>query len=200
VGTKIVAIQDRVKIARDNIGVAWALIKQKIIDPISAGITGAVSYMAGFPGRVSAAIGNAGSWLYQKGRAIIQGLINGIKAMIPNLAGAVAGAVSIITNLLPGSPVKTGPLVVFNQLSTNPGAKLAKMLGEGFNSQMQAFAPALAVGGVGNVTVNPAIANPPVTVHVMLDGREIASTVHAVVDERNLQMKRAVTSGGSRLP
>jgi hypothetical protein len=118
--------------------------------------------------------------------------------------GAVGSAVSSVVGAaldwLPGSPVKKGPLMVLNQLSTNPGAKWAKMLANGFNTQMQTFTPALATGGIGNVTVNPSIANPPVTVHVMLDGREIASTVHTVVDERNLQIKRAVTSGGSRLP
>jgi phage-related protein len=192
--------QERARAAASVIAAAWTVIREKIITPFRAGIQGAITFVAGLPGRVASAIGDVGRLLYEKGKSIIQGFINGIGSMIGAVGDAVSDVVGNALDFLPGSPVKRGPLVVLNQLSTNPGAKWAKMLAEGFNTQMQAFTPALAAGGVGNVTVNPAIANPPVTVHVMLDGREIASTVHAVIDEQNLQMKRAVTSGGSRLP
>jgi hypothetical protein len=176
----------------------WATIKAKIINPIREGIDTAVMWLRGLPGRAVAAVGDLGSRLYAKGRALIQGFVNGIKSMIGAVASAVSAAVHTALPFLPGSPVKRGPLTVFNQLSTNPGAKLAKMFADGFNTQMQAFTPALA--GVGNVTVNPAIANPPVNVRVYLDGREIAPTVYATMNERDLQLKRAVTSGGMRLP
>jgi phage-related protein len=198
VNERINTIRSVVSAVVGYIGGVWATIKAKIINPIRDGISNAIMWVRGLPGRAAAAIGDLGSRLYTKGRALIQGFVDGIKSMIGAVASAVSAAVQTALPFLPGSPVKRGPLTVFNQLSTNPGAKLAKMLADGFNTQMQAFTPALA--GVGNVTVNPSIANPPVSIRVYLDGREITPTVNAIIDERDLQIKRAVTSGGLRLP
>lgn len=185
---------------RDRIRGIWSALKENIINPIRDGITSAVEFVKGLPGRILSAVGDLGSLLYNAGRDILQGLINGVRDMFGSLGDVLSDAAGLIPDWFPGSPVKRGPLMVLNQMSTNPGAKTAKLLMEGFNTQMQAFTPALAGVGVGNVTVRPSIANPPVSVRVLLDGREIAPTVYAVADERDLQIKRAVTSGGSRLP
>ena len=192
-------VKGKIGAARAWIATQWANLKTNLINPIRDGISSAITWISGLPGRAASALGNIGSTLVAKGKALIQGFINGIKSMIGAVGNAVSSAVGSALDWLPGSPVKKGPLMVVNQLSTNPGAKLARMIADGFNTQMQAFTPALAGFGT-NVTVNPAIANPPVNVHVMLDGREIAPMVYAVADERDLQIRRAVTSGGGRLP
>lgn len=69
-----------------------------------------VSVVRGIPGRVSSALGNLGGLLYAKGKALIQGFINGIKAMAGKVSSAAHGIVSSVTKFLPGSPAKTGPL------------------------------------------------------------------------------------------
>jgi phage-related protein len=195
---RINTIKSVISAVVSTVGSIWATVKAKIINPIKEGIDNAIMWLRGLPGRAVAAVGDLGSRLYAKGASLIQGFINGIKSKIAGIAAAVSGAVGRVLAFLPGSPVREGPLVVFNQLSSNPGAKLAKMLADGFNTQMNAFTPALA--GINNVTVNPSIANPPVAINVYLDGREIAPTIQATMDERDLQLKRAVTNGGMRLP
>ena len=52
----------------------------------------AVSYIRGVPHRILAALGNLGSLLFNAGKAIVQGLINGIKSMFGAL-GSVASSI-----------------------------------------------------------------------------------------------------------
>lgn len=86
------------------------------------------------PGKIVSAIGDLGSLLYNKGKEIIQGLINGVGSMVGRLAGAMADAVKRgITDLLPGSPVKKGPLRVLN--NGYAGGQIVKMLAGGIDSQ-----------------------------------------------------------------
>jgi hypothetical protein len=69
-----------------------------------------ISLVRGIPGRVSSALGGLGGLLYAKGKALIQGFINGIKAMAGKVSSAAHSIVSSVTKFLPGSPAKTGPL------------------------------------------------------------------------------------------
>jgi hypothetical protein len=48
--------------------------------------------------------------LYDRGRSLIQGFINGIASMIGAVKDKVKSVVSAVTNFLPGSPAKEGPL------------------------------------------------------------------------------------------
>ena len=52
---------------------------------------------------------NAGSWLVDAGRSIIQGLIDGITGMIDSAVSAVSGVVDTIRSFFPFSPAKRGP-------------------------------------------------------------------------------------------
>jgi len=76
----------------------------------SGGTSSLIAFVRGIPGRVVAAFGNMGSLLYNKGRQLIQGFVNGIKSMIGAAASAARSAVSAVANFLPGSPAKEGPL------------------------------------------------------------------------------------------
>jgi tape measure domain-containing protein len=53
---------------------------------------------------------SAGSWLLDAGRNIVQGLIDGIGDMIGNVGDAIGGVVDRVTEYLPWSPAKRGPL------------------------------------------------------------------------------------------
>lgn len=69
-----------------------------------------ISTVRGLPGRVSSALGNLGSLLYNKGVALVQGFIRGIAGMIGRVRDTARSVVSAVTDFLPGSPAKKGPL------------------------------------------------------------------------------------------
>jgi phage-related protein len=79
-------------------------------EAIQTVLTAAVAVIRGFPGRVTSALSGMGSLLYSKGRDLIQGFINGIKAMAGQVKNAAKSIVSSVTDFLPGSPAKEGPL------------------------------------------------------------------------------------------
>jgi hypothetical protein len=70
----------------------------------------AVAFVGSIPGRVGEVFANAGSWLVSSGRALIQGFIDGIKAMIGRVGDAVGGVVEWARGFFPNSPAKRGPL------------------------------------------------------------------------------------------
>lgn len=186
-----------------SMGQFFATMHRRISNPFSGGVTSAIRFVATLPSRIRSAVGNLRFLLVNAGRDVIRGLLDGISSMFGSLASKVGEAAGIVGRFLPGSPVKEGPLKAFNQLSTNPGAKLAQMLQHGFSEQMKKFqlpTNLTMAGTAPNVNVSPMMAAPPVQVQVMLDGREIAPMVDTRIDDRNFQLKRAVTSGGSRIP
>ena len=69
----------------------WKTVITKAAE-LANGIIGkvgeAISFVSGIPGKITSALGNVGSLLYNAGKDVIQGLINGIK----NMAGAAADA------------------------------------------------------------------------------------------------------------
>lgn len=73
-------------------------------------INSLLSTVRGIPGRISGALSGLGSLLYNKGRDVIRGFINGITSMIGAVRSAASRVVSAVTNFLPGSPAKEGPL------------------------------------------------------------------------------------------
>lgn len=69
-----------------------------------------VSFVKDLPRRFVSGLGNIGSLLYEKGKTLIQGFINGIKSMIGKVSSVAKSAVSAVTKWLPGSPAEVGPL------------------------------------------------------------------------------------------
>lgn len=76
----------------------------------SSALSALISLVRGLPGRVTSALGNLGRLLFNKGKALVQGFIDGIKAMAGKVAGAAKSVVSGVTKFLPGSPAEEGPL------------------------------------------------------------------------------------------
>lgn len=77
---------------------------------VSSALSNVVSLVRGLPRRVTSALGNLGSLLYSKGRSLVQGFINGIAGMIGRVRDKARSVVSAVTDFLPGSPAKEGPL------------------------------------------------------------------------------------------
>jgi phage-related minor tail protein len=124
-------------------------------------VTSLIGYVRGVPGRILGALGNVGSLLYNAGRQVIQGIINGIRSMLGALGNIMSEAMSKVAGFLPGSPVKTGPLRVLND--GYAGKQIGHMIVGGIDDvspRLQAAVsgalsgiPAPRVGGVG---VSPA--------------------------------------------
>jgi len=71
-----------------------------------------INTVRSLPGRITSALGNLGSLLYNKGQQIIRGFINGIGSMLGAVRDKARSIVHAVTDFLPGSPAKEGPLSV----------------------------------------------------------------------------------------
>lgn len=81
---------------------------------------------------VTGALSGAGSWLYNAGRQIIQGLINGLDSMI----GAVQSKLNALTGLIPDWK---GPMDRDEKLLTENGQAIMRSLIAGFQKQIPAI-------------------------------------------------------------
>lgn len=81
----------------------------KVKSTVSNALSNVVSTIKGLGSKVKSAVSGAASWLVSAGKSIIQGLINGIKAMAGSVVGAVKGVLKKARDLLPFSPAKKGP-------------------------------------------------------------------------------------------
>jgi len=88
-----------------NWGQVWNGFKQIV----SSAVKGLGSIVGGIRDTVLNALSGAGQWLVQSGKAIIDGLISGIKGAISGAKDAVSGALQSIRDLFPFSPAKEGP-------------------------------------------------------------------------------------------
>lgn len=102
---KIVAIIGGVKVVVDKIKGFFSQLKAAA----DAGIGPLIGLVKGIPGRIASALGGLGNLLYNAGRAIVQGLVDGIWSMWGKLWNVGEGLVNMIAGWLPGSPAKRGP-------------------------------------------------------------------------------------------
>ncbi len=70
----------------------------------------AIGFVKEIPRRILDALGNVGRILFDAGKSIIQGLIDGIKNMIGGVGRAIGSVAQTVRDFLPFSPAKRGPL------------------------------------------------------------------------------------------
>ena len=93
VRTKIQDVWDAIK-SKVAEAVANVVAKlQEFVSNVKQKFTDAVNAMKEFPNKVKSVFTNAGRWLFDAGKRIIQGLIDGIKSMVGLVAGAVRGVI-----------------------------------------------------------------------------------------------------------
>lgn len=118
----------------------WSAIKgattkawNGLVDAVRNGITNMIDFVKGIPGKIMDAIGNLATLLKDAGGKLIQGLIDGITGKIGDAIQAVRDGVGKIRDLLPGSPIKEGPLKSWNR--GGAGRRLMQTLAYGIERE-----------------------------------------------------------------
>ena len=81
----------------------------KVTTAVSNGVQSVLDFVGSIPDKIMSFFSDAGSWLLDAGKSIIQGLIDGITGMIDGAVSAVTGVVDTIRSFFPFSPAKRGP-------------------------------------------------------------------------------------------
>lgn len=129
-------IQNRIREAVSVAGSVASFVSRvsanftNLINAVRSRLNTVVSTVRSLPGRIGGAIGNLGGLLYNAGRNVIQGLINGIASKLGALRAKASAAASTIRNLFPFSPAKEGPLSGRGSPEI-AGAKIASMVATG---------------------------------------------------------------------
>lgn len=96
---------------------------------VDRGVAATLAFVKTIPGKAATALGNVATLLKDKGKQLIQGFINGIEDKIRALRNAIGRVMDVVGRFVPGSPVREGPLKVFNQGKT--GKLLMEMFADG---------------------------------------------------------------------
>ncbi len=172
-----------------------------VTSAFSSGVNSAISFVSQLPGRIMGIFADAGSWLINAGKSIIQGLIDGISSMIQGAVDAVGGVLGAISNLLPHSPAKEGPFSgrgwtlysgrsIVDALATGAQEKTAKAV-DAFKSVARKLHDSLDIGTMAyDYEVNMAafLSDYPdlsygIDVRNSDDGTEIESSVNGLRNE-----------------
>lgn len=139
----------------------------KAVSAVHTQISNMLTFIKSIPGTIKNDLGNLGSLLFNAGKSVVQGLINGIKSMIGAAGNAISSVVSEVKNFLPFSPAKKGPLSGAGAPS-NSGMSIARQFAQGL-ARGQGLVSAAAkqmVAGVGLTTASqsPAVLRTPAAV------------------------------------
>lgn len=80
-----------------------------MVNAIRTGLSNAVAWINGLPGRAVNALGNMSGKLYDSGKALIQGFIDGISSKLGAVGNAVSSVLGAAADFFPHSPAKKGP-------------------------------------------------------------------------------------------
>jgi phage-related protein len=104
---------------------SWA----RLVDSIRTAIGKVGDFLKGLPGKIKGWIGDLSHVLFDAGAKLIQGLIDGITSKIKAVGDAVGNIAGKVKGFMPGSPIKEGPLVTWND--GGAGKRLVGLLADG---------------------------------------------------------------------
>ena len=168
-------------------------IQRSVNDRLSS----VINFFKELPGKIISALGDVGRMLFDSGKKIIQGLVDGIKNVGGQVKDAVEGVLQSARDLLPFSDAKEGP---FSDL-TKSGESIFKTIKQGaikgardfsFESQIDTFAAdspvlsaadKLTVGADGGSAPNVNINMDGIMARSRADLRDIARDLVDALDE-----------------
>lgn len=135
----------------------FANLRQGVIDKVGA----MIAFVAGLPGRITSALGNLAGLLADKGRDIVQGLINGIAGMAGKLASFVSG---FVKDHIPGPVAKILGISSPSKVAAALGREVPRGLALGILDQAKVVKDAseqmsnILVNQLGAIPINADIA------------------------------------------
>lgn len=81
-----------------------------LVNAAKNGVSNTISAVTTLGSRAASVIGSYASRFYNAGKSLISSFVSGIKSMISSAIGAAKSVVGAVTDFLPGSPAKKGPL------------------------------------------------------------------------------------------
>lgn len=131
---------------------AWSAIQSffggvwdNLVGIVSSGVDGVMQFISDIPGNIMSFFSNAGTWLIDAGKSIIQGLIDGIVGMASGVVDAIGGVLAQASAYMPHSPAKRGPFSG-KGWTLYSGMAISQALGEGISRS--AGAPIRALDSV----------------------------------------------------
>lgn len=163
-----------------------------------------LAWFGSLPGQIAGFFSNAGRWLYDSGKAIIQGFIDGVNAMFSAVGDAVGGIVEWATGFFPNSPAKRGPLsgAGWTRLKRSGSAVMEQWeSGFGRPDLTGALTPALAVATApmpGTVPASAAGATGPAVFNLFDADGVLIGTMKGVVAAEARDRKIALSAGARK--
>lgn len=155
IGLVVAGLTMRQKIIDFLVGLILKWIEFR--DSVIQRVRDVIDFIKSLPGRVVEALGNIASTLFNSGKSLMQGFLDGILSMVRTIKDKVSGALGSIRNLFPFSPAKEGPFSG-RGWTLYSGEATMEDYAEGIGrAQQDAFNMALgAVSGVASAfTVGP---------------------------------------------
>lgn len=138
---------------RQFVSSAVAALRQ-FLGGVRTNFSAAVSFMASIPGRIRNFFAGVGSWLYNSGRSLIQGFVNGIRAMVGAVGDAIGGVLDFAAGFFPNSPAERGP---FSGAGWRAIGRAGAAIMDEFEGGLRPVAvPLLPTGGLRGARLNPA--------------------------------------------
>lgn len=127
-----------------------------IVSGVGDAIGNVVDWFLSLPGKVWDAVKGAARWLYDTGRQIIQGLIDGIKSMVDDLLSVIGVTTQGAINKAKSGFAVKSPSRVFHQIGVNVGQGLVDGL-HSMVGDVAAAADAMVAGALpddGGITLD----------------------------------------------
>ena len=121
----------------------FAQIWDSMRGSVQAGIDAVYNTVTSIRDKVTGFFSGAGTWLYNSGKAILQGLVDGIMSAISWITGAFDTVMSKAREYLPFSPAKRGPFSG-KGWTLYSGRSIVEGLAQGVNEKSGLFVDALA--------------------------------------------------------
>ncbi len=119
------------------------------VNAVKSGVSGIRSFWAALPGQIMSYLNSLPGKMYSAGVSMIRSLANGMASMASAAVDRVRSIVGEISSLIPGSPVKKGPLRALN--NGRAGRNIIRMLMGGVDDEagnlQRAFSRALGLPG-----------------------------------------------------